>query len=283
MTNRLELNWKLDGFVDEQRYYCSETPINTNTPPAIKTVLAGDIRTHIDTSIAPQQRYYTMIGSVKNGVEKFSGEIEVFTFHEYANTYLRLKSDTIDQGTNAKTFINNGVSFTAGKSIFNGSQYLQSTQKSFDFAFENQPFTIEAVVSVQTGGGGTLIDMRDVYQNQSTITESYANLVVVNPMNMGWSNGSVFHSAAYTFTPNIEYAVSITRDALNKLRFFVGGQKIFETTDTTNIIGSRYLHVGVGRLQNGNLEGGFKGTMRDLRITKGTAKYSSDYIITYQK
>lgn len=27
MTNRLEINWKLDGDIDEQRYYCSETPI----------------------------------------------------------------------------------------------------------------------------------------------------------------------------------------------------------------------------------------------------------------
>ncbi|RLL31774.1 hypothetical protein D9K80_14640, partial [Acinetobacter cumulans] len=33
-TNRLELNWKLDGFVDEQRYYCSETAIDPlNLPP----------------------------------------------------------------------------------------------------------------------------------------------------------------------------------------------------------------------------------------------------------
>ena len=51
MTNRLELSWKLDGFVDEQRYYCSETPIDVNNLPTPKVVLAGDIRTYIDTDI----------------------------------------------------------------------------------------------------------------------------------------------------------------------------------------------------------------------------------------
>ncbi|MBI1453695.1 hypothetical protein IL972_17540, partial [Acinetobacter sp. FL51] len=49
LTNRLELNWKLDGFVDEQRYYCSETPIDPENLPVPKAVLAGDVRTYVDT------------------------------------------------------------------------------------------------------------------------------------------------------------------------------------------------------------------------------------------
>ena len=36
MTNRLELNWELDGVVDEQRYYCSETPIDPLNLPVPK-------------------------------------------------------------------------------------------------------------------------------------------------------------------------------------------------------------------------------------------------------
>lgn len=74
MTNRLELNWKLDGFVDEQRYYCSETPIDPLNLPAPKDVLAGDVRTYTDVDIDVGKTYYICIGAVKNGVEKLSDE-----------------------------------------------------------------------------------------------------------------------------------------------------------------------------------------------------------------
>lgn len=238
---------------------------------------------YVDTDVIEGSTYYYRVRVWRGYASFLSDEIQVFAIVPYAAIYLELEADFIDRGLHPLVFANNGVSIGNRKSIFNGSQYLQSSLKSADFAFENQPFTIEFAVSVQAGGGGTLIDMRDLYQNYTTTAASYANLVVVNPINMGWSNGSVFHSAAYNFTPGIEYAVAITRDVLNKLRFFVDGQQIFETTDTTNISSNRYLHVGIGRLQNGNLEGGFKGTVRRVRITKGEAKYIENYTVTYQK
>lgn len=79
MTNRLESSWKLDGFVDEQRYYCSETPIDTANLPSPKAVLAGDVRTYVDTNIESGKTYYVRVGSVRNGVEKLSAEIVVST------------------------------------------------------------------------------------------------------------------------------------------------------------------------------------------------------------
>ena len=72
MTNRLELNWKVDGFVDEQRYYCSETPIDIENLPVPKSVLAGDVRTYADTSIEAGKTYNFCVSSVKNGTEKLS-------------------------------------------------------------------------------------------------------------------------------------------------------------------------------------------------------------------
>ena len=72
MTNRLELNWKLDGFVDEQRYYCSETPFTSTTLPAAKAVLLNTDRTYVDTDIDEDKLYYVAVSSVRNGVEKVS-------------------------------------------------------------------------------------------------------------------------------------------------------------------------------------------------------------------
>lgn len=77
MTNRLELNWSLDGFVDEQRYYCSETPIDLENLPVPKAVLAGDVRTYVDTDIEMGKTYYGRVGAVKNGVEKIGLEVRI--------------------------------------------------------------------------------------------------------------------------------------------------------------------------------------------------------------
>ena len=82
MTNRLELNWKLDGFVDEQRYYCSETPIDTANLPVPKAVLAGDVRTYTDTDVIAGKTYYVCVGSVKNSAEKLS-DIKVVSTQTY--------------------------------------------------------------------------------------------------------------------------------------------------------------------------------------------------------
>lgn len=80
MTNRLELNWKLDGLIQEQRYYCSETPLDVNAMPTPKAVLASDMRSYSDTSIEANKTYYVRVGSVKNSVEKISSEVVVNTF-----------------------------------------------------------------------------------------------------------------------------------------------------------------------------------------------------------
>lgn len=79
MTNRLELNWKLDGFVDEQRYYCSETPIDPENLPEPKAVLANNARSYVDAAIEVDKTYYVCVGSVKNNIEKLSDEIVITT------------------------------------------------------------------------------------------------------------------------------------------------------------------------------------------------------------
>lgn len=79
MTDRLELNWVVDGFVDEQRYYCDTSPINHENPPPPKAILAGDERVYIDTAITGGEIYYVRISTVKNNVEKFSAEVSIMT------------------------------------------------------------------------------------------------------------------------------------------------------------------------------------------------------------
>lgn len=90
MINRLELNWKLDGFVDEQRYYCSETPIDPENLPAPKMVLTGDVRSYVDIAVEVGKTYYIAVGSVKNGVEKLSSVVTVVANELYKNKFFNL-------------------------------------------------------------------------------------------------------------------------------------------------------------------------------------------------
>lgn len=79
MTDRIEYNWNLDGFIDEQHYYCSETPIDFDNLPIPKAVLSGDVRAYVDTSVSVDKVYYALIGSVKNSIEKLSPQVRVST------------------------------------------------------------------------------------------------------------------------------------------------------------------------------------------------------------
>lgn len=84
MTDRFEYNWNLDGFVDEQRCYMSENPIDTNAPPAPVAILNGSDRTHIESGLTPGKYYYTRMSAYKNGTEKFSDEKKVLFGKEWA-------------------------------------------------------------------------------------------------------------------------------------------------------------------------------------------------------
>jgi len=102
MTNRLELNWKLDGFVDEQRYYCSETPIDPLSLPVPKAILTGDVQAYSDTDIEINKTYYVCIGAVKNNVEKLSDILSESTVVDTAPTLIAY-SDTAYANANSVT------------------------------------------------------------------------------------------------------------------------------------------------------------------------------------
>lgn len=147
MTNRLELSWKLDGFVDEQRYYCSETPIDVNNLPTPKVVLAGDIRTYIDTDIVVGQSYYVRVGSVKNGIEKISDEKTIVASQFATVVFLKFDGNLNDETGKLFTSVgttNFGSDANGQYAVFSGN-YIY-TNHSNDFDFSND-FKIEVEAS----------------------------------------------------------------------------------------------------------------------------------------
>lgn len=153
-------NWDLNGFVEEQHYYCSETPIDINNLPSPKAILAGDVRTYIDTAIEVGKTYYVAVGSVKNGVEKLSNE-KIVVASEFT-TVARLKFDGNLNDETGKIFTSVGT--TNFGSDANGQYAIFSenyvyTNYSNDFDFVNN-FKIEveaAFLSLPVNGASALL------------------------------------------------------------------------------------------------------------------------------
>ena len=142
MTNRLELNWSLDGFVDEQRYYCSETPIDTQSLPAAKVILAGDVRTYIDTAVEVGKTYYVCVSSVKNGVEKIGNEVQVSTSIVQSYRYLRIYITA-----------NNGDTYTSLQEI-----EISSTVGGNDITTPSTPASQSSYFAIANAVASKLVD-----------------------------------------------------------------------------------------------------------------------------
>ena len=151
MTNRLELNWNLDGFVDEQRYYCSETPIDPENLPVPKVILDGEARSYIDTDVGVGKTYYVRVGSVKNGVEKISEEQSVYASNIDQNYKVKLltsNNSLIDNGYSQLGWIESGaITYSADNEIsFDENGYLLSAN-NFEFN-ANLKFEFEFLIPV---------------------------------------------------------------------------------------------------------------------------------------
>lgn len=144
MTDRLELNWKLDGLVDEQRYYCSETPIDPENLPTRKAVLAGDVRTYVDTAIEVGKTYYVCISAVKDGIEKLS-DFEIISTNDYL----------IDMKIEANAWVNKGSvpivmnwtgtpAFETDAVVLNNTQWFNvPSNEVFNFGVDNFEMSFE--------------------------------------------------------------------------------------------------------------------------------------------
>lgn len=146
MTNRLELNWDVDGFMNEQRYYCSTSPINANNPPAPKAVLAGDVSTYIDYDIIENEKYYIRVSSVKNDTEKFSDEsiVETMNDRHFYRVNLSVKDGVFtDKGTSGYTW--SGIS---SMTLLNDDTFLLNAGTTYK-TNENFVFTGQSIIEFE--------------------------------------------------------------------------------------------------------------------------------------
>ena len=266
MTNRLELNWKLDGFIDEQRYYCSETPINIENLPAAKAVLAGDVRSHIDTAIEVDRNYYVCISSIKNGVEKVSASVMVNTkdYSKYT-AFFELNNFTDKKGgvnltPYGNAFIDNGAAYFDGQ-----SDWLQRPDTN-DTTFGTGNLTVECEFKCGRIGGHThdqaLIDNFIIGYGgwQLGLTPSGNALLYLNSPNVNaiksansYSDGN-WHKIKWTRSGNVN-------------TLYVDGINVGTYIDQRNFAQRSYVGIGA-QINSRNANYDFKGWIRNVGYAK---------------
>lgn len=228
MTNRLELNWKLGGFVDEQRYYCSETPIDVNNLPVQKAILAGDVLTYVDTNIEVGKTYYVRIGSVKNGVEKISAEASVYTYAEdMINVVALLKFNGAITDATGKNWTVNNVSLVGNQAIFN-TGYLES-QVSNDFSYGLGDFEWKVQLELSSiSGNQYIVD----HGGGNTGALSYYNHEIryYNPATGVYSN---LYNTGISLAIGTKYIIEVKR-VLGVTSIYIDGVLRASGSDTYN-------------------------------------------------
>lgn len=265
MSNRLELNWKVDGFVDEQRYYCSETPIDSENLPTPKAVLDGDIRTYVDTDIDADKTYYARIGSVRNNIEKLSEEIVVSTEKLLVN--MPLSSNLIDHGSLGLVWTNNGtVTFSNDGAYFSQyAQNLQQTEHAVDFNNDYKlSFEIKRTSSVntyaslinnaQTGwyagvfGLGLPGDGADgAHKNRILLENAYRYVA----------------TSSSTITDNLHHLIEVSKSS-NVVTLKIDNVVVITRTETEPFNVNPFLMIGLAKHHAEN--GQFKGYIRNFKI-----------------
>ncbi len=284
MTNRLELNWKLDGFVDEQRYYCSETPIDVNNLPVPKAIIAGDARTYTDTAIEVGKTYYVAVGSVKGGIEKVSQELEIFAggdpHWDKVVALLHFDVDFIDSKSTTWAAMN-GASVTSAKSKFGGACLDATGLKGVKSSglgtanFGSDDWTIECFIwIVSKSRYGVLFAKRASGGYYSPIVVQY--------------NAAANYLTAYISITGSSWAFSIPANppigewvhlalerAAGSVTFYVNGVAVNTVSIGSAALMSNANEFSLGVDGDGNY--GINCYIDEFRITKGVARYTANF------
>ncbi len=182
----------------------------------------------------------------------------------------------IDASSAASTVTNHGVTVNSSNAkfgssfYFNGPSYLTAYNTNIT-NFGSGNFTIELWVNPTTSGSWmSLFDSRASGSVPTGLAISINPSLAIEAAYKNTSSG-VATSATGVVTLNTYNHVAMVRNGSN-LSVFVNGVSVISTT-TTHVAANQTVYFG------NNFSGGtpFTGYMDDIRITKGIARYTSNF------
>jgi len=293
MTNRLELNWKLDGFVDEQRYYCSETTIDPENLPVAKAVLTGAVRNYVDTDIEISKTYYVRVSSIRNGVEKLSQQSIITTgdaYTQYVKALLHFDGDLLDVVSNTVfSVVGSSANYMAASNAsfgncLNVAASFLAQRGSSEYRLGSADFTFECRFRASNFNkfGGVNPALFSLSNNHTSGTQellvnidSDTKLIGMRVYEHGYIVNERSIEPLYVDT---EYTMAFCRKGSNHYLFINGllvstKETVAYTLSNVDVI----LCIGAASPLS-DRAGNFNGLIDEFRFTKGVARYTENYI-----
>lgn len=184
-----------------------------------------------------------------------------------------------DSGPGAKTVTATAAQISTAQSkfggasaLFNGSSARLSVPASADFDFGTGDFTIE--IWARFASHTTVQTLFGNYQN-STNGWSLQRRSDTNTIRLG-NGDTALIDVSWTPTDNTWYHLAVCRSGTS-LRAFVDGSQVGSTATSSDNISGSTNELLVGALYFGSFVQHFNGYIDDLRITKGVARYTSNF------
>ena len=200
----------------------------------------------------------------------------------YANVSLLLHMDGtngsttfIDNSPSPKTLTPSGnaqvntsvVKYGTGSCNFGNSDgYLSASPISNEFNFSTGDFTVEFWVNWSTVAGSGFVSGNDGQMDFAYLT----NTLRVGRVQSSWDTTFT----GFTPTAGVWYHIAYTRSS-SDLRVFVNGMQLDSTATNSISYTATLLKAGISRVSSNDRP--FRGYMDDLRITKGVARYTSNF------
>ena len=208
----------------------------------------------------------------------------------FANVSLLLRGD----GTNGSTAIVDGSSSPktittygnaqistaqsqyGGSSIyFDGAGDLLSAGASSDFVLGTADFTVECWARISSVAYATIVTMTDVGITTDEWLLGFSN--TANQMSFAInSSGQAIVGANYSSYYNIWTHIAACRSG-STLRLFFNGVQQASVTNTTNFSANKTLFFGRRYTDLSTSVSNLNGYIDDFRITKGVARYTSNF------
>ena len=194
-------------------------------------------------------------------------------------------SDQINVGSTAKATTTSGASadssdsnFYGGSYVFDGgNDYIKTDANSADFNFGSGDFTLECWINADYGMSISLFSLWD-YQNSQRSWNLYLNtqrVVFITSTDGSGQSDAVGPTANTKITLNKWTHIAVTKES-NTYRCFIDGDLKESNSVTETIYNNTNDPIYIGST-NGVTEW-FNGHMQDVRVYKGVAKYTSNFI-----
>ena len=195
-----------------------------------------------------------------------------------STTFTDLKGKTVTPVGNAKISTTQSK-FGGASAYFDGNGDYLSIPHSADFDLSSGDFTIETWLNCQTNNS----DYMSIYSKRASVSVNspigifiapnrYLYVAIINN-----SNSTILNYLHNTqFNIGEFYHIAVVRNS-NSFKIFINGVQVYSNTSSATLLyNTNNVEIGGQSVTNEYLRW-FNGYLDDLRITKGVARYTSNF------